>query len=273
MTTRIVVALILGPLLFIVLFFLPPVFLAVVVAAISGIASYELLRATGSEKRTSLCVCTAVAAILIPLSFWSGREYWSVRLLAMLLMCAAFLIAIHSYDTGHPVRLTDILVCFFGGILIPVALSTLVQFKLMENGRYMVLLPVIVAFLTDAGAYFAGVFWGKHRGIIRVSPNKSLEGFVGGVVTGMVVMLLYGLLLRIFAGLDVRLPVMLVYGLVGGLVTEMGDLAFSLIKREYGVKDYGDLLPGHGGMLDRFDSMIFAAPAMWVLVVILPPLA
>ena len=133
------------------------------------------------------------------------------------------------------------------------------------------LLPVICAFLTDAGAYFAWVFLGRHRGITKVSPNKSVEGYIGGILAGGLFLLLYGLLLLRFAGLAVSLPTLAVYGLVGSAVTELGDLAFSFVKRQYGVKDYGHLLPGHGGMLDRFDSMVFAAPMLLLLVELAPP--
>ena len=109
------------------------------------------------------------------------------------------------------------------------------------------LLPVICAFLTDAGAYFAGVFLGRHRGITKVSPNKSVEGYIGGILAGGLFLLLYGLILIRFAGLAVSLPTLAVYGLVGSAVTELGDLAFSFVKRQYGVKDYGHLLPATGG--------------------------
>ena len=155
--------------------------------------------------------------------------------------------------------------------MIPWALSTLVELKGMEQGRFLVLLPVICAFLTDGGAYFAGIFLGRHRGITRVSPNKSLEGYIGGILSGAIFLLIYGVLLEQFAGLDASLPVLAVYGLVGSAVTELGDLSFSFVKRQFGVKDYGDLLPGHGGMLDRFDSMVFAAPTLMLLVELCPP--
>ena len=104
-----------------------------------------------------------------------------------------------------------------------------------------------------------------------MSPNKSLEGYIGGILSGAIFLLIYGVLLEQFAGLDASLPVLAVYGLVGSAVTELGDLSFSFVKRQFGVKDYGDLLPGHGGMLDRFDSMVFAAPTLMLLVELCPP--
>ena len=271
MRNRILVAVVLAPLFFVVLFFLPPVFLAVVMAAISALASYELLRATGVAHHNGMYVFTALAAAAIPVGIWLGCGIQVIQAAALLLMMSIFWIAIRLYDHEKPVRFEDVLVCLFGGLMIPCALSALVALKGMEQGRYLVLLPVICAFLTDGGAYFAGIFLGKHRGVTRVSPNKSLEGYVGGIVSGALFLLIYGVVLERFAGLDASLAVLAVYGLVGSAVTELGDLSFSFVKRQFGVKDYGHLLPGHGGMLDRFDSMVFAAPTLMLLVEICPP--
>ena len=270
MVTRIVVSVVLAPLFFVVLFFLPGVYLAGLMAAIAAMASFELLRATKVAHHNGMYVSTALAAALIPLGHWMGMGSWMTRAAALLLMAHLFFLAIRLYGTERAVHFEHVMVCLFGGIGIPLFLSALVELKGMENGRFLVLLPVICAFLTDAGAYFVGVFFGKHRGITLVSPNKSMEGYVGGVLFGTLFLMLYGLILRQFAGLEVRLPLMALYGLIGSVVTELGDLSFSLVKRQYGVKDYGHLLPGHGGMLDRFDSMTFAAPTLLLLVELIP---
>ena len=271
MVKRILVAVVFVPLLFVVLFFLPPVWLAVLMAAICAMASFELLRATGVAHHNGMYVFTALAAAAIPIGVWQDCGTQVTQVTALLLMVVIFWIAIRLYDHEKPVRFEDVLVCLFGGLMIPCALSSLVALKGMEQGRYLVLLPVICAFLTDGGAYFAGMFLGKHRGVTRVSPNKSLEGYVGGIVSGALFLLIYGVVLERLAGLDASLSVLAVYGLVGSAVTELGDLSFSFVKRQFGVKDYGHLLPGHGGMLDRFDSMIFAAPTLMLLVEVCPP--
>ena len=286
MATRILVAVVLAPLFFVVLFFLPPVWLAAVLAAISAMAAFVLLRATRVAHHNGAYVLTVLAAALIPLGYWVGLDDWGTRAVAVVLMCGLFLLAVRLYGTEQAMDFEHVMVCLFGGVAIPLFLSALVQLKEMDNGRYLVLLPVICAFLTDgylvllpvicafltdAGAYFAGVFLGRHRGITKVSPNKSVEGYIGGILAGGIFLLLYGLILIRFAGLAVSLPTLAVYGLVGSAVTELGDLAFSFVKRQYGVKDYGHLLPGHGGMLDRFDSMVFAAPMLLLLVELAPP--
>lgn len=271
MVTRIIVAVVLAPLFFVVLFLLPPIWLAILMSAICAVASFELLRATKVAHHNGMYVYTALAAALIPggCLYW-GYGSWYIRAIALFLMVTLFLLAIKLYGTDRAIGSEQIMICLFGGLIIPLFLSALVELKDMEHGKYLVLLPVICAFLTDAGAYFAGVFLGKHRGITMVSPKKSLEGYIGGILSGAVFLLLYGVILQQFAHLDVSLPIMALYGLLGSAITELGDLSFSLIKRQYGIKDYGNLLPGHGGMLDRFDSMTFAAPLLLLLVELLP---
>ena len=272
MAKRIIVAVIFVPLLLAVMLLLPPIAWTAVVCFISAMAAFELMRATG-EGRISLPMqmVTILSAALLPLGSWAGLGTAYVNLLSFVVMAVCFWCAIRAYD-GHsaPVGFFHVLVCLFGGVVIPLALSALVELRCMDHGKYLVLIAVLLAFVTDAGAYFAGVFVGKHRGITQVSPNKSIEGYIGGFVTGAVFAVLYGLVIGKLAGQDANLLSLALCGLFGALATEVGDLAFSFVKRQYGVKDYGHLLPGHGGMLDRFDSMIFCGPVVLFIVQCLP---
>lgn len=276
MLKRIMVGVVFLPVVFVVLFVLPPVWTTIMVAFIASMASYELLRATKVAHHNRMYLYTALSAALIPAGRYLAGHYLQVEgmvpvlLFGVLLMSALFLEAIIRFGSEDSIPLEHLLVCLFAGAIIPALLSCLVDLRVMEHGRYLVMLPIICAFLTDSGAYFVGMFFGKHRGLIKVSPNKSLEGYVGGIVSGALFMLIYAVVLQKFAGISPALPVMAVYGLVGSALTELGDLSFSLIKRQFGVKDYGDLLPGHGGMMDRFDSMVFAAPAIWVMYSLFP---
>ena len=129
MVTRILSAVVLAPLFFVVLFFLPPVFLAVLLACITARASFELLRATKVAHHNGMYVYTAAAAGLIPLTFWLGWGNWSLAALSLLLMAALFLGAIRRFDSGSAISLEDLLVCMFGGIVIPAFLSTLVLLR------------------------------------------------------------------------------------------------------------------------------------------------
>lgn len=270
MLTRIVVSVVLAPLFLAVLLFAPVGVVALMVSGIVTIAAFELMRAVGAEKNRFACAVTLAAAALIPQCYWRQTDSWAIKLVLLVLMFALFLAAVLTYGKGNAVRAEHILFGLFGGILYPVLISSLVQLRMMEKGSFLVLLPIVSAFLTDTGAYFFGMFLGKHRGIVPVSPNKSAEGFVGGLLSGVLFMLGYGLVLTHGFGLEVNMLRLALYGFVGSFVTMLGDLSFSLIKRQFGIKDYGSLIPGHGGMLDRFDSMSFAAPTMWMLVTLLP---
>lgn len=272
MGKRILVAVIFVPILFVIMMFLPPVVWTVVVALIAAMAAYELLRATGEGKVTlPMQVIAILSAAVIPFGSWLGWSDIVIPVCAFLVAVVAFWCAIRAYgEEGAKIGFYQVLVTIFGGALIPAALSALVTLKCMEQGRYLVLLAVLMAFITDAGAYFAGVFLGKHRGITKVSPNKSLEGYIGGFITGIIFAVLYGLVVSAITDLPVNYISLALIGLFGALVTELGDLAFSFVKRQYGVKDYGNLLPGHGGMLDRFDSMLFCGPVVLFVVTILP---
>lgn len=270
MLTRTVVGILFAIVYLLFLVVLPPMWLAVALAAVTAMAAYELLRAVKAAPRPYMYLYTCLAAAAIPVGFWAGVGSVVVYGAALFLMITLFFTAIRHYEGREEVYYGQVMVCLFGGLLVPVCLSALVQLRLMENGRFLILIPVICASITDVGAYFVGMLMGRHRGVTKVSPNKSLEGYVGGIVVGCLVLMLYALVLRQFAGIDVSLPLMALYGIAGSAVTELGDLSFSLIKRQVGVKDYGHLLPGHGGMMDRFDSTVFSAPTILVLVWLMP---
>ena len=128
----------------------------------------------------------------------------------------------------------------------------------------------VLAFLSDTGAYFCGMLFGRHKLAPVISPKKTVEGVIGGTVTCILGMLLYGLILWLGFGLQVNFVYALIYGLLGALGSVFGDLCFSAIKRQTGIKDYGNLIPGHGGILDRFDSMMVVGPLAEALLILIP---
>lgn len=238
------------------------------VSFITALASWELLHAMAKLPKR-VYIYPFVAAAVIPAGFYFGISV-GVRVLgfvSLFLMAASFVEAIHSYGKEAPITAKDVLKILFAGAFMPAMLSSLSilnSYGAEGGARPYVVLALGLAFITDAGAYFVGVFLGKHRGITKVSPNKSLEGYIGGIVTGGLFALILGLILsNCFDHYVVNYGALVLYGLVGAALTAIGDLSFSLIKRELGIKDYGKLLPGHGGMMDRFDSMVFCAP--WVM--------
>lgn len=272
MAKRILVAVIFVPLLFCVIMFLPNFWWALVVAFISGMAAFELLRATGEGKITiPMRVMSLLSAIVIPLGSWFGWAIPVSGVSVFLVMAVSFWCAIRAYNEGDvSIGFYHVMLTLFAGGVIPLGLSTLVHLSGMEHGRFLVLFAVLLNFITDGAAYFGGIFLGKHRGITQVSPKKSLEGYISGFVGGAVFAVIYGLIIGAIEGVAVNLLPFALCGLLGALFTELGDLVFSFIKRQYGVKDYGKLLPGHGGMLDRFDSMILCAPVVFFIVYYLP---
>ena len=128
----------------------------------------------------------------------------------------------------------------------------------------------MLAFLSDTGAYFAGLKFGKHKLAPVISPKKTVEGVVGGVLGAVLGMVIYCAVLNLGFQFRVNYLYAVVYGILGSAAGVFGDLCFSVIKRQTGIKDYGNLFPGHGGILDRFDSMMVVAPLVEVLMLIIP---
>ena len=270
MKNRIIIAAVFVPLLFIVIFFLPPYILAAVIAVICAVSAYELQHAIGGKKNDRISIYAVFAAVLIPIGTYFDAGAPVFIAVSLALMCLMFAEAIIAYGTIRKITFAQILTALFGGALIPLMLSSLVSLKTMQEGRLFVLLPVISAFITDAGAYFSGVFLGKRKAFPRISPKKTVEGCIGGLAIGTAAIVIYGVVLVFTTFHGVVFWALILYGVIGAVLTELGDLAFSLIKREFDIKDYGHILPGHGGMLDRFDSMVFTAPAIYLLILVIP---
>ena len=142
----------------------------------------------------------------------------------------------------------------------------------------MFCLVFAACWICDTFAYFVGRAIGKHKLIEKISPKKTVEGSIGGVVFATLAFLLYGLIVSLIVGSKAEGPkpdylVLAILGFSLSIVSQFGDLIFSLIKREHGVKDYGFILPGHGGILDRFDSILAVSPVLYIICVFFPPFA
>ena len=267
MKIRILAALVLVPVLVLVLLVAPSYVAAAVVGLLCGIASYELLYGTGLVKNWRLNVYSAVMAFSVSAWSYFGAAYsWAVLgiLLYMLILFGELLAG------KLQLKIESVALCLLSGILMPFFFTALVRILLQPGGKWLIVIPFLMAFLSDTGAYFVGVFFGKHKMAPVVSPKKSWEGFFGGIATAIGGMLLYGWILEHFNIFEVRHPVILLYGLLGSLGGVMGDLTMSVIKRQVGIKDYGNLIPGHGGILDRFDSVMITAILTEALLLIVP---
>ncbi|MDR0952551.1 MAG: phosphatidate cytidylyltransferase [Oscillospiraceae bacterium] len=260
MRERIIVAAVAIPLLGLIIFLAPVWALGVLIGAVSAISAFELLEcaAPGSPRRFT--VYAAVSAFLIPI-FGSIGYAFVGNLLVFALAITIFTEFILSFREEKRLDLETVLLVLFAGAIMPLMLGAIARVGAMGLGRGATFLPFVVAFSCDSGAYFAGRFFGKRKIFPQLSPNKTLEGCIGGVAATVVIMLLYGLVLALFK-VETRFWPLAIYGIFGSLICQLGDLAFSGIKRQYNIKDFGTLIPGHGGALDRFDSLHFVAPAM-----------
>ncbi len=216
----------------------------------------ELVFNTGLVKSRFLCTVSIIQAMLIP---W--LVYSEPNLSAFILMMFAFVFILFFTEIMSDVKSSayGIFASFFGAYVFPLFISLLVPIMKLKGGRNLALIPFISAWCADAGAYFIGSKFGKHKLAPEISPKKSVEGAFGGVAGGILGMLIYGIILH-FCKNDVPWMNFIFMGVLGSVFGLLGDLFLSYIKRCCRIKDFGNFLPGHGGVLDRFDSVLFVVP-------------
>jgi len=264
---RILTALVLLPLFLIFVLVLPKIFATVLFAIIAVISAYELIKQTGLVNNLMLTVYAMAMALYMGL--WSGL--WGTYPMAMLgifvftILCFSELLLSHGQTSFK-----DVAVTFVGGALIPYLITAPMRLLTWANGRFLVLIPFVIAFMSDSGAYFTGILFGKHKLAPNISPKKTIEGLFGGIVVAILGVLLYCYVLQKAFHMNVSYTNGLAYGILGSLGAVFGDLCFSAIKRQAGIKDYGNLIPGHGGILDRFDSVVVVAILTEVLTLLIP---
>ena len=272
MKQRLLVAAVGVPLLIVVLVLLPPYATAILTAAIAGAAAWELLHTTMPKFVPRFAVYAGVCGAAIVLGAAFGRSELVFKIAAYVLFVTMFVEMMISFHKSERIPFQDLALVFTAGIVIPWMLSSLVRLGLNDPKAPYLLLPFVITWLSDSGAFFVGRSMGKTKLAPALSPNKTVEGCVGGFVCAIAAAMLYGLVLHL-CGYRVQIGLLAIYGFFGSLAGQAGDLAFSAIKREHGVKDYSNLLPGHGGMLDRFDSTIFTAPMLELLVLLAPAIS
>ena len=261
MKTRIISALV-GTVLLLAVLFCPWVWVfGLVVAAAAAVAAYEMLHNTGILKNKWLLGGGVVFATVQTLGlafsmtfvgfwFWWPLVIYAVFTLVMFLICRdssawkGFGLALYAsvgFGSLGFLRVT-------WGALDPYA------------GLVFVLLPMVIAWMSDTGAYFVGTFLGKHKMAPVISPKKSWEGFFGGWIISIGLTVLYGVICNAILGEVFELWMLAILAAVLAPLSVVGDLLASWLKRRTGIKDYGNIMPGHGGVMDRFDSVVFIAP-------------
>lgn len=260
MKSRILVAVVGVPVLVWVVLWAPALVMMAALALLAGIAAYELMQCVGLDKTSFLLSWTIIAAIFSVEWYYDRPDYIAVWW--VLYVVVAFLYAIVK---AGQVKFVQILAGIFAVVVIPYSFSAFLRMEAAGIHRAYLLLPFILSFACDTFAYFAGRAFGKHKLAPRVSPKKTIEGSIGGMAGNVVCGLLFVLVMDRAFGAGISYGAMAVLALLCSIVAQVGDLSFSLIKREFGIKDYGHLFLEHGGVLDRFDSVLFVTPVIEII--------
>ena len=232
---------------------------AILISFITGLCCWELCVPTKAVRAKPPILFGTVIAVLIPW-FWCLQ----IQSAALPLTVLLFLAAVFLYDavTGKIAGAEKIAYLTLAAVVFPAMFSLLLPVLATEGGKAYILLPFTAAWSADTGAQLFGRTIGKHKLAPKISPNKTVEGLCGGLLFGVLGTAIYALVLHC---MHREPPVvgMLVFGLFAAGFATVGDLFFSYIKREFGIKDFSSMMPEHGGIMDRFDSIVFVIPLFY----------
>lgn len=269
MKTRVISGIIIGLVLAAVL--IPGGYvLAATLLTVSFISYFELTRAThvheNGKKVNALEVCGYISIVLHYIQAMIVKDY---SYYVFSIMFAFFLIMVVYVLNFPKFTATQAITAFFCFVYAPVNMSFVYLLRIRPYGAYLAWIPFI-AWVCDTCAFFAGRAFGKHKLVPKLSPKKTVEGAIGGILGSVLVGVIFGYILYTRETHDSRTIVALVLiTFVGSIIAQLGDLLASGIKRDHNIKDYGDLIPGHGGIMDRFDSVIFVIPCIYFLAAML----
>ena len=234
---------------------------ASLVAVCAFLGCYEMFSCTGFKNNIWLTIPVYAAALVLPIA----KRLIMPETFTTLALCLAGVIIVYMLGVSvfqhKKVSVTDLGLAFAGCFYIIFAfIGIMYLHDDIEYGKYIYLLIFVCAWITDIFAYFTGWLFGKHKLIPEVSPKKTIEGAIGGTVFCVVATIIFGVVVvNLFnhtGNMEANYLMLGISGLLLSVVSQLGDLVMSLIKRHYGIKDYGKIFPGHGGILDRFDSVM-----------------
>lgn len=234
-----------------------PFLFFVLIIVLAGLYEFHTLVVKGGCKTP--VVLLFLGGLIFPIAFYGYPELLGVFVFGYLLSCYGYFLYKHATFTPVDLALTILAV-----IYVAWGFSHILLLRLLEQGFWLVLYVFLIVWSTDSGAYFAGISLGKHKLAPGISPNKTWEGFVGGLVASMAA----ALLLTSLVSLELSRTLVLIAPIVS-VSGQFGDLFESSIKRFARTKDSGNLIPGHGGVLDRFDSMLWATPLTYYLILMI----
>lgn len=198
---------------------------------------------------------------IIRQDIFNGRGYLVVSILFIM-----FLLTVAMFNRSNDLK--SIIYTGFGTVYAVVPLSFAVLVMELPQGKWLLGMVLVGAIATDTMAYFTGVFWGKRKIVPKISPKKTVEGSLGGIAGCIIFMTLYAVIMNSITGTFPGTIKMVIIIAVTGVVSQLGDWVASFLKREFSIKDFGRLIPGHGGLLDRVDSLIFLLPVLYVIFII-----
>ena len=250
---------------------------SVVIALLALTAVFEIQRILGVHKRLAISLPAYILSAIFPTAAYfvgveSSRDFLLVLSAAMFLYLL-WLMASSVFSKGA-ISFKTISEVFATTVYVTVSFTSLSLLRYLDRdcGVFAVVLVFIVAWICDVFAYAVGMLMGKHKLIPEISPKKTVEGSIGGIVFSALACILYGLILELFVdGMTVNYVTLGLIGAILSVVSQLGDLIASLIKREYGVKDYGNIFPGHGGVMDRFDSVLAVSTILLIICLVVPP--
>lgn len=241
-----------------------------VISLISMMCVYEVVNAMGFAKNKRFLVPSMMYAFLVPVSFVAlnyiqKSPYYLIIVLTFVYMLTFLFISMVNFDK---MKFNDAAVIMFASLVITCFLSNIIILRRVDNHGlfYMLLVIVCYAWANDIFAYLVGMCIGKHKLIPQISPKKTVEGSLGGIVFSLIATIVALLIYQNVAEITINFTLVIIYSLLCAVIGQIGDLSFSYIKRSYGIKDFGNILPGHGGVLDRLDSLIFISPFFYMLI-------
>ena len=271
MLQRIITAIVLIAILLPILIFSEavPFLIPLMVTLMSLVALWEYFHCVGKDKDLLVTIPAYLVGLAIPLGTIWVRNWGLPVYLALAAACLVgyliYLFTVAVFRRGKMV-FAEVTTAFTGVLYIAVSFASLALLRHNTlNGKYLYLLVFFGAWVTDTFAYFTGRFFGKHKLNPEISPKKTVEGSIGGIVFCILSFVGFGLVMQFAYGMRVNYVMLCVAGLICSFVSQVGDLITSLIKREHGVKDFGKIFPGHGGVLDRFDSVLAISPVLLIL--------
>ena len=251
----------------------------VALALLSFMAVFEMLRVLGLHKKKRVCWFAYLVSLIPPIfahDMFLGEDAEHAMLYLIIIAAVIFVYLIYLMGAAvfskGALTVSELSEVFLTVTYITVSFSALSLLRYIKGGEVVFLLVFIGAWVSDVGAYFVGSLIGKHKLIPDVSPKKTVEGSIGGILLASVVFVIYGLLIDTLSDtLNPNYAVLAAAGALISVVSQVGDLIASLIKRERGVKDYGTILPGHGGIMDRFDSIIAVSVPLLIICLVFAP--